>query len=174
MMKKTKAVKPAKPFKNYVILGVILTFTIIVAIYLCLWYQEYRAYQDRIPVLRGVVPEITEIELSHYVQESDRAVVYFCSPSNETCRHFENDFKKMILKRELKDSIIYLNLENDNHANVVLKDLIVQYQITEPLTTYPGFLLFVDGKVEKVLQGSTYTNLSLNEVEQFLETYKID
>lgn len=169
---KTKAVNLKKPFKNYVILGVILVLTVLAVIYLSLWYQKWKEYQDAIPILRGIVPEITEVELSHYVQESDQAVVYFCSPSNETCRHFENDLKKIILKQELKDVITYLNLENDTHANVILGDLTTKYQVTQPLTSYPGFLLFIDGKVEKVLQGSTYHNLTISEVEQFLKTLK--
>lgn len=165
--------KKKKPLKNYVILGAILAATILGVIYLCLWYREYQEYEEGIPVLRGIIPEITEVELSHYVRENERAIVYLCVPSNKECRYFENDLKKMIIKEELKDKITYLNLSNDNHANVTMMQLTVDYQIKENLTNYPAFLLFENGKVIEVLQGTDTAVLSLGAVENFLNSYDV-
>ncbi len=172
-MKKKRKNLP-KPLKNYVILGLICGVTILAVIYLCLWYRQYRAYQDTIPTLRGVIPEITERELGHYVQESDRALLYLCVPANDMCRNFEKDLKTMILKKELKDELTYLNLENETHAEVILKNLHDEYHMNQDLLGYPAFLLFENGEVYKVLQGNDYTDLSLSEVEQFLDTYITD
>lgn len=166
--------KNQKPVKNYVILGCIYLLTIFVVIYLCTWYQEYEEYKKTIPELHGIVPEMTKIELGHYVQESDKALVFLCVPSDDTCRQFEKDLKKLIQKRELKDSMVYLNLQDELKAPILFQELKEQYQIKETLSYYPAFLLFENGTVDQVLQGNAYTDLSLGEVEQFLDMYFVD
>lgn len=169
MKKKNKNLP--KPLKNYIILGVICGLTLLLVIYLCLWYREDQKYQATIPILRGVIPEITEVELSHYVQENDSVLLYLCVPSNEECRNFEQDLKKMIMKKGLKDDITYLNLEDDNQATDILRTIEEQYNVPRQKLEYPTFLLFDNGTVSQVLQGNDYTDLSMSEVEQFLDRY---
>ncbi len=171
---KKGAVNRKKPMKNYVILGVIVLVTVLLVTYLCLWYKEYQEYQSTIPVLRGTILEVTDVELSHYIQENDTAVIYLCVPSNSKCRNFETDLKKLIEKQQWKDNLTYLNLEDDVKADAILQNLTDQYQITQSLTRYPAFLLFENGTVTEVLQGTGYTDLSMGEVEQFFEVHQIN
>ncbi len=163
--------KKEKTLKNYCILTAICVITIILVVYLSMWYKNYRAYQDSIPVLRTVIPEITEPEVSHYVQENGQVVLYACVPSNQNCRIFEKDLKKMIVKKGLKDDLTYLNMENDAHASIMLKDLKEKYNIVEALDNYPVFIFFKDGEVKEIIKSNDNQNIALSEVEQFFDTF---
>ena len=101
-------------------------------------------------------------------------MIYLCVPSNSKCRNFETDLKKLIEKQQWKDNLTYLNLEDDVKADAILQNLTDQYQITQSLTRYPAFLLFENGTVTEVLQGTGYTDLSMGEVEQFFEVHQIN
>lgn len=166
--------KNQKPLKNYVIVGLIFIATILLVLYLCNWYDQEQKYRSTIPELRGIVPEITEVELPHYVQENEKSLVYLCVPANENCRYFEKSLKKLIEKRELKDSLTYLNLEDEIKAPVILRNLEKQYHITKTLTYYPTFILFEGGKVKEVLQGTNTALLSLSQVENLLDVYQMN
>ena len=74
-------------------------------IYLCKWYKVYDDYQKEIPVIRDTLSEITDVDLEHYILDNPSTIIYMCTASNETCRDFEKDFKKFVLKKEYTDSI---------------------------------------------------------------------
>ena len=161
-----------RPVKNYVILGVLVVASILLVLYLCGWYRAYAKYQMTIPVLRGVVPEIAELEVPHYVQENDAVLLYLGVPSDPSCREFETDLKKLISRKQLKDELTYLNLENEEKATTVLDSLEEQYQ-TEQLNYYPMFIFFEEGTVKKVLQSKADAPLTISLVEQFLKGIRI-
>lgn len=154
--------------KNYIILGLILLATIGLTIYLCGWYRAYARYQMTIPVLRNIIPEITELEMDHYIQENDAVLIYLGVPSNDKCRDFEVDLKKLISKRQLKDTLTYFNLENEEKAPTILESIYETYH-TEKLNYYPMLLFFEDQEVKAVLQSRADQPLTIQEVEQFLK-----
>lgn len=160
-----------KPMKNYMIILAIYLLTIIIVIYLCNWYQNDKEYRDMIPELQGVIPEVTEVELNHYITENEKTLLYTCIASNDICRDFEKDLKKMILKRELKDSIIYLNLQDELKAPVLLNTLKSTYKIQNNLSNYPLFILFENGKVVDTLQITNDLDLFYDETEELLDKY---
>ena len=73
--------------KNYIIVVVMFIAGMGITLYLCNWYNVYDEYQKQTPVIRGILSEITNEELEHYVMENPTTVIYMCTASNPTCRN---------------------------------------------------------------------------------------
>lgn len=158
-----------KELKNYLILGFIFLAGIGLTLYLCKWYNVWDEYQKETPVIRGSLLEITYEDLAHYVMENPTTVIYMCTSSNDTCRSYEKNLKKVVEKENLNDYVIYLNLSNldqDEFTN----NFNTEYNFKKKLTTnYPAFVVFEDGKVKSILQGSKNKKLTVSSTKQFLE-----
>jgi len=156
-------------FKNYILLAVIFLICCGVTLYLCRLYTVYREYEREIPVIRDSLLEITYDDLEHYVMDNPSSVIYMCTASDDKCRSYEKDFKKLIEKEELHDSIIYLNLSN-MELDEFVNNFNSKYKSKRELTTnYPAFVIFEDGKVVEMLQGKKNAGLSISRTKNFLE-----
>ncbi|MDD5888657.1 MAG: hypothetical protein PUC82_04135 [bacterium] len=158
--------------KNYLILLLVFAITIILTLYLCKCYTVYRESIKEIPVIRGTLSEITSEELDHYIQENPNCTVYICTASNPNCRNFEEDFIKLIKKKSLQESIVYLNLSNANQEEFI-NSFNDEYNYKIKLTAnYPAIIMFEDAKISSILQESEDT-LTIIKAKQFIELNKI-
>ncbi len=159
-----------KNVKNYFILVLIFVLGIGITLYLSKLYHVYDDYQKETPVIRGVISEITNEELEHYLMENPTTVLYMCTSSDTECRSFERDFKKLIEKDDLQEEIIYLNLSDVSREEFV-DSFNEKYEYRNDLTTdYPAIVLFEEGKIRKILQGK---ELTIKKLEQFIEANDI-
>ena len=160
-------------FKNYAILIVIFIAAIGLTAYLCRWYKVYDDYKKQTPVIRGTLQEIVYDDLEHYILENPSAAIYMCVSQDNVCRDFEKSFSKYVNKKALNNSIIYLNLtglDKDEFINSFNE----KYNFETPLTgNYPAFVIFKDGKVDSVLQGTDNAPVTLSKVESYLELNNI-
>lgn len=165
-----KIVKGEKNYlKNYIILIVLFIVCFGFTLYLCSWYNVYRDYKSEIPVIRDTLAEISYDEVDHYVVDNPSVLIYLCTSNSDQCRSFEKKFKKYVNKNELNDKIVYLNLTGVNQDDFV-NEFNTKYNQKHKLTTnYPAFILFKDGKVDKILQGKKDKPLNINKLDTFLE-----
>lgn len=161
------------PLKNYVIIALIFLATIGLTIYLCNCYNVYNEGKKEIPVIRGTLSEITSDDFEHYILENQSAKVYLCTASSQACRNFEKDFIKLIKRKNLADEIVYLNLSNVDQETFV-NDFNSKYNFKIALTSnYPAIVIFEDGKIVSMLQGTANENLTITKAKQFIEINKI-
>ena len=171
MSKKDKELRKV-PTKNYIILLLLFVATFALVYYFYRWYVVYSDYQNDIPVIRDSLPELTEEEVIHYIQENQTTVVYMCTASDNNCRSFEKNFKKLIEKDSLKEYIVYLNLTNTNLAEFT-NNFNNRYQYKEELSNYPSLVVFEDGVISDILQQESDKPLSIVDVDNFLKRNKI-
>lgn len=172
MSKKDVEIKKT-PIKNYIILGIIFIISIGITIYLCNWYYVYDEYQRQTPVIRGTLSEITTEELNHYVLENPTTVIYMCTSSDHVCRNYEKDFKKLIEREELQNEIVYVNLSNVD-VDMFVENFNNTYNYKIKLTSnYPALIIFDEGKVTNILQGSKDEKLTITKTQQFIDINKI-
>lgn len=163
-----------KTIHNYVLLGVIFLVCVCIVLYLCNLYKVYDQYQKETPVIRGSLQEIVEDDLEHYVVDTPMAVIYMCTSYQDECRSFEKDFKKFLKHQELTDEIVYLNLSDlDQEEFVNSFNDKYPYKKGKLTTDYPAFVLFEDGKVVGILQGSNDKKVTVTKVRQFLEVNEV-
>lgn len=161
------------PLKNYIILAVIFCISMGIVIYFCNWYKVYDQYQRQTPVIRETLSEITVEELDHYIMENPTTIIYMCTASDLTCRNYEKDFKKIIEKNDLQEDIIYLNLSNTN-LDEFTDNFNNNYNYKVKLTNYyPSLVVFEDGKVTNILQGTSDKKLTATKTQQFIDMNKI-
>lgn len=161
------------PVKNYVILLIMFVAVVVLVFYLCNLYHVYDAHQRKVPVIRDTLSEIQPDELEHYVMETPSTAIYMCTAENEICRDYEKGFKKLIEKEDLQDSIIYLNLSNID-LNQFVDKFNAKYPYKVEITkNYPALVIFEDGEICAMLQGTNKQKLTLTQTEQFIEMNQI-
>lgn len=163
-----------KTLKNYFILALVFLAVVLLVWYICRWYTVYAEYERETPVIRGTLNyEITVNDFDHYIMENPSSVVYMCTANEEKCRNFEKDFKRLIVQKDLQDSIIYLNL-SDSDISKFVDDFNNKYKYKIKLTNnYPLLVEFTDGKVTGLVAGEKGNNLSITKMKQFIELHKI-
>lgn len=172
-MVRIKNKESSVPLKNYFILGGIVLATILLTCYVFIQYRAYREYQLTIPILRSVVPEITEKEVDHYIQETEDIFLYIGSPTDPACRSLEEQFKKIIEKYSLKDKIVYLNLSDVEDTDLFFQNFNHAYASSKPLEVYPALCQFENGELKMVMQGDTEHPLTAFDIERFIDVYNI-
>lgn len=173
MLNKKKEELRKIPTKNYVILAIIFIVTFLLAIYLYRYYVVYSEYQKQTPIIRNVIPEITNQELGNYIQESPNIVIYMCTASDDTCRNFEKGLKKVIEQKHLATNITYVNLSNADLEQFT-NDFNSKYNYKVKLkNSYPALVVFEDNEIRDIIQNSKRQKLTIDDVEQFLKRNKI-
>ena len=166
--------KKTNKTKNYIILGIIVLICIGLTLYFCKWYQVLDEEEKQIPVIREVLPEISNNELDHYILENPSTVIYLCTASDNACRKYESKLKKIVEKYELNDDIVYVNLSDVDRGEFVksFNDK-YKYKKGKLTTNYPAMVIFTDGKVTGMLQGTKTKKLSIEKTKSFIEINKI-
>lgn len=160
--------------KNYIILALIFIAVIIITLYLCNVYKVYEDSKKQIPVIRGTLSEITSEEFEHYISENPTSIIYICTASSEPCRKYEKDLKKLILREELHEELVYLNIKEDE-VEEFTKSFNETYKSRFKLrTTYPALVVFDDGNVTHILQEQAKKKLSITKTKQFLDLHRVE
>ena len=174
-MDKTKATeeKKQKKIKNYLLLLLLFIVFMGFVLYLRELYKVNEAEKKKIPVIDGMIYEIYNDDLEHYLLDNPTTIIYMCTANGDNCRTFERDLKKLLSKEDYDNKLIYLNLTDLNQDEFV-KSFNDKYQYKTKLTTnYPAFVLFEDGKIKSILQGKENKEITITRVKQFLEMNEI-
>lgn len=159
-MKKEKEI----PFKNYIILAVILIFTILLVVYLFNWQSIYQKNKLQEPILDKYLMVINYNELDDYLVENKEAIVYVSVLNDEKIRMFENKFKNLIIKNDLNNKILYLNLTNESVE--------INKKYLSNLSGVPTLIIFDEGKVVESYSIKD-NNYDIKAFERFLEKEEI-
>ncbi len=159
-MKKEKEI----PFKNYIILAVILIFTILLVVYLFNWQSIYQKNKLQEPILDKYLMVINYNELDDYLVENKEAIVYVSVLNDEKIRMFENKFKNLIIKNDLNNKVLYLNLTNESVE--------INKKYLSNLSEVPTLIIFDEGKVVESYSIKD-NNYDIKAFEKFLKKEEI-
>ena len=127
------------PFKNYVYLILILLGSFLVLIYIYSWYDTYNKNKLNTSIMNKYLTVINYNELDNYIIENKDAIIYVSILGNEDINRFERKFKNEVIENNLKNSILYLDITNEN-ISTVTKDL----QIDQNL---PYLVVYTNGQI---------------------------
>ncbi len=165
--------KEQKRIKNYIILLLVFLVSMGFVLYLRELYKVNEEEQKKTPIIGGMIYEIYNDDLEHYLLDNPTTVIYMCTANGDTCRLFERDFKKLLKKEEYNEQLVYLNLTDLDQEKFV-DEFNKKYNYKTKLTSYyPAFVLFENGEIKKILQGNENNKLSIEKVRQFLEINEI-
>ena len=154
---------------NYFVVLVLFAVCVVLVLYLCGLYKVEKEEQSKVPVIRDSLAEIFYDDLDHYVLDNPMSVIYMCTATDDICRNFEKSFKKLLKQEDYDSNIVYLNLTDLNQEEFVAS-FNKKYPYKDGITSsYPAFVIFEDGKVKNILQGSSKKQLTVSKVKSFLE-----
>lgn len=164
------------PYKNYIILILVFLMTILVTFYVRDWYNTTKVYYAQNSVMTKVVKEIKSEEISNYILENQRFILYVSSGQNSQIKDFEDEFKNLIQNLDISDDVLYMNLDgvntgsfydllkNNYSSNAKLKNQIV--------SSDSSLYLFTDGKIVNVL--NNVSDYSIKRLENIIKSWGLD
>ena len=146
------------PLKNYVYLFIILIASIFMIFYLYRWYETYRESKLNVSIMTDYLTVINYNELEDYIIENKNAVIYVSVLGNEDINKFENSFKNTIVDNNLKKSMLYLDVTNED-INTVKEKLKIDSNL-------PCIVVYTNGEIT-----DTYSIVKNNYNSKKIVTY---
>ncbi len=109
------------PPKNYLYLTLIIVLTLLLIIYILKWNKTYNDSKMNTEILNEYLQVINYNELNDYIIENEDAVIYVSILGDNEIRTFEKKFKNTIVENNLRNSILYLNITNEDQEKVKSK-----------------------------------------------------
>ena len=163
------------PFKNYVILGLVFLFTIGVVFYARDWYNTTKEYYMQNSVMKDAIREIKGDELSNFILENQKFILYVASGKNMEIKDFENKCKDLIQDMDLNDLVLYMNLDDvdSNRLYDSLKSYAFDSKVKNQINSnsMASMYVFTDSKITDVL--SNVNNYSMNRLETVIDRWDI-
>lgn len=133
------------PKKNYFILFIVIVFSLLIAFYFRNWYKAYEDSYLSKSIVGNYLFQINYKELDNYLVENQSAIIYVSKVGNEKIRNFEKKFINAINQNDLKNKILYLNLNNYKG------DINNKYTINDMnITSVPNISVFKNGKLDDI------------------------
>lgn len=157
ILKKDKTKKI--PVKNYIYLSIIVIASIFIIFYLYRWYDTYRESKLNISIMNNYLSVINYNELDDYIIENKNAIIYVSKLGDEKINKFEKSFKNMVVENDLKNSMLYLDVTNDNF-DIVKEKLQIN-------TSLPCIVVYTNGKITDVYS-ITNNNYDMKKLNKYL------
>jgi len=109
------------PKKNYLYLILILLGSFMFLIYIYKWYEAYNENKLNTSIMDKYLTVINYNELDNYIIENKDAVIYVSILGNEDINKFEKKFKNIVAENNLRNNILYLNINNENITSATKK-----------------------------------------------------
>ena len=157
ILKKDKTKKI--PVKNYIYLSIIVIASIFIIFYLYRWYDTYRESKLNISIMNNYLSVINYNELDDYIIENKNAIIYVSKLGDEKINKFEKSIKNMVVENDLRNSMLYLDVTNDNF-DVVKEKLQIN-------TSLPCIVVYTNGKITDVYS-ITNNNYDMKKLNKYL------
>lgn len=158
LLKKEKKI----PFKNYLILAIILIITAIILTNFYLLSEKYQNNSIDTSIMNEYLKEVNYNEIEDYLIENEDIVIYITSFYNDRVKNFEEKFSNIITNHHLNNNILYLNILNELNDKKTRNTIVKEYG-----STYPIILVYNSGNIT-----SKYNikkdNYNINKLEDFL------
>lgn len=147
------------PVKNYIYLSIIVIASIFIIFYLYRWYDTYRESKLNISIMNNYLSVINYNELDDYIIENKNAIIYVSKLGDEKINKFEKSFKNMVVENDLRNSMLYLDVTNDN-IDIVKEKLQIN-------TSLPCIVVYTNGKITDVYS-ITNNNYDMKKLNKYL------
>lgn len=162
------------PLKNYFILILVILLTILAVFYMRDWYNTSKEFYAQNSMMTKVVREIKNDEISNYILENQKFILYVSSGRNTNIKSFEDEFKNLIQKMDLGENVLYMNLDEVdvsdfyNSLNSYASSTKVKNQIA---SSDASMYVFTDGKLTMLL--NNVNNYSMKRLESIIDRWEI-
>ena len=147
------------PFKNYIILGIVLLVSMLILYYFYMWVDAYNESKLNKPIMDKYMEVINYNELDNYLIENPNTIIYVSVLENKEVRDFEKKFKKLFITNEI----------NDKSVKEMLKE---RYSINSvSILNVPNIIVFDDGNL-KTIYSISEDNYDIDRIKLFINNNK--
>ena len=100
-------------------------------------------------------------------------MLYIGASDDNNCRTLEKDLKEFIKKYNLRDRIIYIDLNKVGDKDEFLSKFNSKYAINRKIDKYPSFAIIQNGVIIDVVSRTKGQSLDIDDIEQLLEEYEL-
>jgi len=162
------------PFKNYVILGVVIVVTIFILNYFYMWVDVYKESKINIPIIDKYLTVINYNELEDYLVENPNTIVYVSVLENDTIREFEKKLKIKYKNNEIDNDLLYMNITDDIDKSNIRNEMNNKYSLNNlSMTNVPVVLVFKDGLLKSIYSISE-NNYDVDRAMIYINNIKLE
>ena len=132
--------------KKYIVLITLLVLTVALTLGLS---NLYKIYTKKTTPLYNYLNTINIDEFEDYITESGDTFIYIADKYDFSYTKFENDFKRKIESKNLKNKVVYLQLESIDKSFIKL--LKEKYKIKISLEKAPILMVINDKKINDLI-----------------------
>lgn len=160
------------PFKNYIILGIVLLVSMFLLYYFYMWVDAYNESKLNKPIMDKYMEVINYNELDNYLIENPNTIIYVSVLENKEVRDFEKKFKKLFINNEIDNKILYLDITNEINDKSVKEMLKERYSINSvSILNVPSIIVFDDGNL-KTIYSISEDNYDIDRIKLFINNNK--
>lgn len=160
------------PFKNYIILGIVLLVSMLLLYYFYMWVDAYNESKLNKPIMDKYMEVINYNELDNYLIENPNTIIYVSVLENKEVRDFEKKFKKLFINNEIDNKILYLDITNEINDKSVKEMLKERYSINSvSILNVPNIIVFDDGNL-KTIYSISEDNYDIDRIKLFINNNK--
>lgn len=171
-----KEEKRVVSIKNYFVLFIICFVTIIIAFGIRQRYIAYQEYELSKSVLKDKINEVTQEELTSFINAHPDAILYVQVNEDSNSRSVGKKLYKVLQKRNLLTESVYINLGTMSNKSEFYDFFNSTYakDSKKKLSNYPALIIFSDGKIRDMVSKKKGNPLSIGDIEQLFDEYEMD
>lgn len=164
-----------KKYLNYIKLFSFLLVTVVFVLYALKWHVVCKEERESKIYITDYISEVGSAEFHNFITDKRDIVIYFGISNNNDCRNLEKQLKKVIIKNQLGEEIVYLNV-NDLQAENFSRQLDLLYNDVSLrkqgryLNQVPALGVYENAVLVDFLIG---INASKNKIVKFLKKHEI-
>ena len=141
--------KKEVPFKNYLILFIVLIATFLLLFYLYSWFDKYEETLLSKRILDKYMLVINNNELDDYLVENPNTIIYVSKLNDDKIREFEKSLKNKYKNNEIDKNILYLDVTDINEKDKMY--LSNKYYLNGlNILSVPCIVVFKDGNIDSI------------------------
>ena len=139
------------PKKNYIILGVVILFTILLLYYFYMWVDVYKESKINIPIMDKYMSVINYNEFDNYLVENPNTIVYVSVLEDEKIREFEKKLKNKYKNSYVDNEVLYMNITESMKDKNLVNQMRDKYSLNNlDITIVPCVLVFNGGVLASI------------------------
>ncbi len=153
------------PLKNYVILGIVLIFSVIIVFIINNWLSSMNEHEKEKSIVAEIIHEIKTDDIDDYMLENPDFIIYMASRDNCTNISFEKKFKKFLIDNDLEKGTVFINL--DDIDTKIYSQFIQKYYGGPNTPVFTNSIIIVEKqKIRDILNSEKF---KIDGVKKFLK-----
>ena len=156
------------PFRNYVILTIIILVTLLLVHYFYRWFEVYNETKLNRPILDKYMEVINYNELDNYLIENPNTIIYVSVLEDLEIRNFEKKFKEVFKNGEISNNILYLDITEDIKDRNVKEKMKNKYSINSVNILDVPLIMVIDNGELKSINTISSINYDIERIKALI------